>query len=161
MRFLPQPLLRVPIVALIAGGTTAVVAFGAGVVLAISRNNPVGYDIENPRRVFAERALESEVGSMMFLSMAFGVISGLYLVARRSKWHRKPLVVRVRDAGLVGLLNIAGIMLQSVMAYARGDGNGGPTFGILLHLAAALAMNALVYESRFRQLTSSRLEAEP
>lgn len=153
--------LRVHMVALMAGGITAVVAFGAGVVLAISRNNPFSYDLENPRREYARTLLEAEVGSMMFVSIGFGVISVLYLAARRARWHRNRRVVRVRDASLVGLLNIAGIMLLSVVSYVLGDSAGGPTFGILLHLATALAMNALVYESRFRQLRSARLEAEP
>lgn len=153
--------LRVHLVALMAGGITAVVAFGAGVVVAITRTNPFSYDLENPRREYARTLLESEVGSMMFVSIGFGVISVLYLAVRRARWHRNRWVVRARDASLVALLNVAGIMLLNVVSYVLGDSAGGPTFGMLLHLATALAMNALVYESRFRQLSSARLEAEP
>lgn len=142
-----------------AGGLTAVVAFGAGFVLAIARNNPVGLDAQNPQLLQVERALDAEVGSMLLVSLAFGLFSSVYLVVRSSKWYRLSSAIRPRDAGLVGLLNIAGLMLLGAMAYVVGRANVEPMLGIILHLAAALAVNVSVYEYRFRTLKGRYLNA--
>ncbi len=153
MRHSFRPVQRV-LLALAGGFTTGVVAFCCGAALAIVRRNPVYYDEADPQLIYVQRQLDHELGSMMFLGIAFGVLSSLYLVVRSRRWGRLLHPVRLRDAALVGFLNIVGIMALSVLAYFLGRGYISPTLGIVLHVASALLVNVFVYERRFRKFES-------
>ncbi len=132
------------------GAVTAFVAFVAAACLAIGRHSPAAYDAGDPRMVFAQRQLDYELGTLMFVAAAFGLFSALYLGARTRRWTQLLRPVRVLDAGVVGFLNIIGIVAISVVAHLHGSKTEMPMLGIALHIVAALIVNVVVYERRFK-----------
>ena len=143
---------RVVQLALRNGCVTAIAAFCSGAALAIVRKIPVYYDEADPQLIYVQRQLDHELGSTMFLALAFGVLSTLHLLVRSRQWRGLSHPVQLRDAGLVGFLNIVGIMALSVLAYFAGRDATSFTLGIALHVTAALLVNMFVYERRFRHL---------